>query len=169
MLGFSTLLILLQMKSRKLKNVYFFFCMGRLITTSRLIISDASCFKNPLKRLYPSYSLCHKHVLVELNIHSANTTKSRFGALVPEVWDWMHLNGVLKPVKTTLEPASDSILQLISCACKRNCSTQQCTCLKSGFKCSAKCVKALRVKITITMILHSLEMTKIPMPCTIIR
>ena len=141
MLGFSTLLILLQMKSRKLKNVYFFFYMGRLITTSRLIISDTSCFKNPLKRLYPSWSLCHQHVLLELNIHSANTTKSRFGALVPEQWDWMRWNGVLQSVKTTLEHASGSILQLISCA-RKKCSTQHCTCLKSGVKCSviAKCV-----------------------------
>ena len=39
----------------------------------------------------------------------------------------------------TLEPASDSILQLISCVCKRNCSTQQCTCLKRGVKCFAIC------------------------------
>ena len=107
MLGFSTLLILLQMKSRKLKNVYFSFCMGRLITKSRLIISDASCSKNPLKRLYPSWSLCHKHVLVELSIHSANTTKSRFGVLVPEQWDWMRRNGDLPRVKTTLKPPSE--------------------------------------------------------------
>ena len=39
----------------------------------------------------------------------------------------------------TLEPASNSILQLISCTFKRICSTQPCTCLKSGIKCSAMC------------------------------
>ena len=53
-LGFLIQLIQLQMKSRKLQNVYFFFGMGRLIATSRLIISNTSCFQNPLKRLHPS-------------------------------------------------------------------------------------------------------------------
>ena len=59
--------------------------------------------------------------------------------LAPEQWGWMRWNGVLQTVKTTLEPAPDSILKLISCACKMNCSTQQCTCFKSGVKCSAIC------------------------------
>ena len=57
--------------------------------------------------------------------------------LVPEQWHWMRPNGVLRPLKRTLEPASDLIMQLISCVCKRNCSTQQCTCQKSGVKRSA--------------------------------
>lgn len=57
--------------------------------------------------------------------------------LVPE--QWVLRNDVLQHVKTTLEPAPDSILQLISCACKGNCSTQQCTSVKSGVKCSAIC------------------------------
>ena len=84
----------------------FFFCMRQLITISHLIISDTSYFKNPLKRLYPSWRFCHQHLLVVLNIHSAPTTKSRFGALIPEQWDCMRRNGV-QPVKTTIEPASE--------------------------------------------------------------
>lgn len=59
--------------------------------------------------------------------------------LVPEEWGWMRQDHILQPVKTTLEPAPDNILKLISCACKGSCSTQQCTCLKSGIKCSTIC------------------------------
>ena len=57
----------------------------------------------------------------------------------PEQWGWMRLNGDLQSAKTTLELAPYSIPQLISCACKRNCSTLQCTCLKSGVKSFAIC------------------------------
>ena len=35
----------------------FFFSLVRLITTSHLIMSDTACFKNLLKRLYPSWNL----------------------------------------------------------------------------------------------------------------
>ena len=45
-----------------------------------VVISDTSCFKNPFKRLHPSWSPCHQYLTVELSIHSAPTTKSRFVA-----------------------------------------------------------------------------------------
>ena len=104
-------------------------------------------FQKSLKKMFqPSWSPCHQHLPVKLSIHSAPTTKSRFAAATKSLFlnngvgcgETVFFN-LLKGVKTTLEPAHDSILQLNSCDCKRNCSTWQFTYLKRVVKCSATC------------------------------
>lgn len=59
--------------------------------------------------------------------------------LNPEKWGWTRINGLLEPIRTTLPPAPDEILNLVSCACTGNCSTAQCGCKKSGVQCSPLC------------------------------
>lgn len=56
----------------------------------------------------------------------------------PEEWGWKKVNGSLQPVTTLLEPAPESILQLISCNCKTDCSSR-CGCRKAGLRCSEIC------------------------------
>ena len=48
-------------------------------------------------------------------------------------------NGILQPIRTTLQPAPDSILKLISCACKKECTSGKCSCKKAGIQCSILC------------------------------
>lgn len=59
--------------------------------------------------------------------------------LRPEDWGWTRHNDYLLPIRTTIEPAPETILKLVSCSCKGSCSTSQCSCLKSGIKCSLLC------------------------------
>lgn len=56
-----------------------------------------------------------------------------------ENWGWTRQNGILQATRTTLEPAPEAILKLVFCSCKGSCSTSQCTCMKSGVKCSPLC------------------------------
>ncbi|KAK3709221.1 hypothetical protein QZH41_004579 [Actinostola sp. cb2023] len=59
--------------------------------------------------------------------------------LQPEDWGWKLTEGKLLPVHTDLPPAHDSLLEMIRCNCKSNCSTQRCTCKKHGLDCSPAC------------------------------
>lgn len=59
--------------------------------------------------------------------------------LEPEKWGWVRQEGDLHPVRTTLPPAPDEIIQLISCSCKGDCSSAKCSCKKNGITCSALC------------------------------
>lgn len=59
--------------------------------------------------------------------------------LQPENWGWQLVDGRLEPVMTDLPPAPESLLQVIRCSCKRDCSTKHCTCRKHRLECSAAC------------------------------
>ena len=37
------------------------------------------------------------------------------------------------------KPASEEELELISCTCKRSCSTSDCSCIVAGLKCTDMC------------------------------
>lgn len=39
----------------------------------------------------------------------------------------------------TLEPAPDSILEYVSCKCKKGCQTRRCSCHKANLKCTELC------------------------------
>ena len=39
----------------------------------------------------------------------------------------------------TMKPAPESVLQDLSCKCKRKCISSSCACLQNGFKCSVVC------------------------------
>lgn len=60
--------------------------------------------------------------------------------LLPEQWGWTRQDGnLLLPTKMTLEAAPEDILKLVSCTCRDNCSTSQCSCKKSGIACTRLC------------------------------
>jgi len=43
--------------------------------------------------------------------------------------DWMHR-----------QPASDSVLELLACKCKKECKAGECICLDTGLKCTYMCL-----------------------------
>ena len=56
----------------------------------------------------------------------------------PIGWGWYILNNQLLSVMTTLQPAPDYLLNLVSCACKTGCE-RVCGCKSSGLHCSILC------------------------------
>lgn len=56
----------------------------------------------------------------------------------PLEWGWIRDSKGLLPIKTTRDPAPQSILTYISCQCKIGC-TKACGCRKAGLKCSIIC------------------------------
>ena len=57
----------------------------------------------------------------------------------PEDWGWNWTAGKLLPIKTDLPPAHASLLEVVRCNCRTDCSTQRCTCKKHGLDCSPAC------------------------------
>ncbi|GBN93925.1 hypothetical protein AVEN_97861-1 [Araneus ventricosus] len=56
----------------------------------------------------------------------------------PLKWGWMHTPSGLFPKKSEKDPAPESLLQCISCTCKKGC-TNACGCRKAGLHCSLLC------------------------------
>ncbi|GBM85588.1 hypothetical protein AVEN_174844-1, partial [Araneus ventricosus] len=56
----------------------------------------------------------------------------------PLKWGWMHTPSRLFPKKSEKDPAPESLLQCISCTCKKGC-TNACGCRKAGLHCSLLC------------------------------
>jgi len=54
-------------------------------------------------------------------------------------WGWKLQDSQLVPVMTDLPPATESLLKVLRCNCKRGCDTLRCTCRKHGLSCSAVC------------------------------
>ena len=50
--------------------------------------------------------------------------------LDPLCWGWEEKNRVYLPVMTDIPPAPQSLLNLVKCACKGDCSTYRCSCRK---------------------------------------
>ena len=59
--------------------------------------------------------------------------------LPPQEWGWEMKGGNLSPTRTNLPAAHASLLEIIRCNCKTDCSTQRCSCRKNGLDCSAAC------------------------------
>ena len=59
--------------------------------------------------------------------------------LMPEDWGRKLTVGKLLPVRTDLPPAHASLLQMVRCNCRKDCSTQRCTWRKHGLECSPAC------------------------------
>ena len=58
--------------------------------------------------------------------------------LTPTDWGWEIKDGKMVPIKTDMPPAPESLLKIIRCACKKECSTR-CSCKRAGLKCAASC------------------------------
>ena len=52
---------------------------------------------------------------------------------------WKKVASELKPELMSLSPIPKSCLEVISCGCKKQCTTQRCKCRKAGLQCSAMC------------------------------
>ena len=59
--------------------------------------------------------------------------------LMPEDWGWKLTVGKLQPDRTDLPPAHASLLEMVRCNCRKDCSMQRCTCRKHGLECSPAC------------------------------
>ena len=58
---------------------------------------------------------------------------------MPEDWGWKLTVGKLLPVRTDLPLAHASLLEMVRCNCRKDCSTHRCTCRKHGLECSPAC------------------------------
>ncbi|GBO04340.1 hypothetical protein AVEN_181937-1 [Araneus ventricosus] len=56
----------------------------------------------------------------------------------PLKWRWVHTPSGLFPKKSEKDPAPESLLQCISCTCKKGC-TNACGCRKASLHCSLLC------------------------------
>ncbi|GBM89036.1 hypothetical protein AVEN_69173-1 [Araneus ventricosus] len=56
----------------------------------------------------------------------------------PFKWGWLHTPSSLFPKKSEKDPAPESLLQCISCTCKKGC-TDACGCRNAGLHCSLLC------------------------------
>lgn len=76
----------------------------------------------------------HYQAMVSRNAHCA---KPELPA--PVDMGWEHSNSGLKPILMSLSPIPESCLEMISCACQKQCSTRRCKCRKSALRCTAMC------------------------------
>ena len=60
-------------------------------------------------------------------------------SLKPEEWGWTFVGNVLKPIKTDMQPAPESVLKFVRCKCKLSSKnirrTNLCSCQKHDLKC----------------------------------
>ena len=63
--------------------------------------------------------------------------------LKPEEWEWTFVGEVLKPIKTDMQSAQESILKFVRCKCKSTSKnvyrTNLCSCREHGLKCMVAC------------------------------
>ena len=59
--------------------------------------------------------------------------------LNPKDWSWKEKNGKLLPLYTSKDAAQASLLKLIRCGCKIDCSKPTRTCRRNKLKCSNMC------------------------------
>ena len=50
-----------------------------------------------------------------------------------------HGDSGLQPILMSLSPIPESCLEMISCACQKQCKTRRCKCRQSGLRCTAMC------------------------------
>ena len=57
----------------------------------------------------------------------------------PKDWGWHVLDGRLMPIMTDQPVAPSELLDVVRCSCKKDCSTNRCTCKKHGLPCTSIC------------------------------
>ena len=87
-----------------------------------------------LARLPPTQDAARYHAF--RTYHQVQTWMGR--EKNPLDWGWTTGRQGLTPIKTTINAAPDSLLQTISCQCKKGC-TKACSCRKAGLHCSIIC------------------------------
>jgi hypothetical protein len=74
-----------------------------------------------------------QRVYLQTQIWIGNTT------LKPEDWGWDLTANKYTPIKCTLPPAPDTLLNVIRCNCKSSCDNKKCSCRRHGLECSQSC------------------------------
>lgn len=106
----------------------------RVIKYSRKIAMQPVTASFQLAVLPPTSAACAQHSLrVYLQVQEWLGK-----TLNPQEWGWKSLENALLPVPTTLPPAPDHLLNLISCNCKSTCG-KNCDCVRAGLQCSLMC------------------------------
>lgn len=59
--------------------------------------------------------------------------------LEPTTWGWKQTSQGLEPIRTTLDPAPEELMKLVTCSCKMNSCGAACGCRKAGLLCTIAC------------------------------
>ena len=70
--------------------------------------------------------------------------------LCPSEYGWKVVDGKLCPVLTDIDPAPQSLLQVVHCCCKTGCQSIRCTCRKHGMECTMACSECRGVCSNVT-------------------
>ncbi|GBN74495.1 hypothetical protein AVEN_221197-1, partial [Araneus ventricosus] len=97
-------------------------------------VKAAAKTKFNLARLPPTTDAAQLHAM--RNYHHVQTWLGN--EKDPLKWGWMHTPSSLFPKKSEKDPAPESLLQCISCTCKKGC-TNACGCRNAGLHCSLLC------------------------------
>ncbi|GBM87252.1 hypothetical protein AVEN_31982-1 [Araneus ventricosus] len=97
-------------------------------------VKAAAKAKFNLARLPPTTDAAQLHAM--RNYHHVQTWLGN--EKDPLKWGWMHTPSSLFPKKSEKDPAPESLLQFISCTCKKVC-TNACGCRNTGLHCSLLC------------------------------
>ncbi|GBN88559.1 hypothetical protein AVEN_199207-1 [Araneus ventricosus] len=97
-------------------------------------VKAAAKTKFNLARLPPTTDAAQLHVM--RSYHQVQTWLGN--EKDPLKWGWMHTPSGLFPKKSEKDPAPESLLQCISCTCKKGC-TNACGCRKVGLHCFLLC------------------------------
>ncbi|GBO09407.1 hypothetical protein AVEN_87148-1 [Araneus ventricosus] len=102
-------------------------------------VKVAAKTKFNLARLPPTTDAAQLHAM-----RSYNQVQTWLGnEKDPLKWDWMHTPSGLFPKKSEKDPTPESLLQCISCTCRKGC-TNACGCRKAGLHCSLLCKHCIR-------------------------
>ncbi|GBM08416.1 hypothetical protein AVEN_108404-1 [Araneus ventricosus] len=97
-------------------------------------VKAAAKIKFNLARLPPTTDAAQLHAM--RSYHQVQTWLGN--EKDPLKWGWMHTQSGLFRKKSEKDPAPESLLQCISCTCKKGC-TNVCGCRKAGLHCSLLC------------------------------
>ncbi|GBM59171.1 hypothetical protein AVEN_74341-1, partial [Araneus ventricosus] len=105
-----------------------------LVLTALASTHTAAKTKFNLARLPPTTDAAQLHTM--RSYHQVQTWVGN--EKDPLKWGWMHTPSGLFPKKSEKDPAPESLLQCISCTCKKGC-TNACGYRKAGLHCSLLC------------------------------
>lgn len=91
--------------------------------------------------LPPNFDSLYQHIL-RVNFASyicKNCTIPILNAPSPVGYGWSLPADTLEITWGTQGPAPDSILEFVSCKCKKGCQTNRCSCYKANLKCTEFC------------------------------
>ncbi len=96
---------------------------------SNLVSKYCSSLSSPF-----TYAFCRSFV-----VSSSATTPLHMLTSSPVGYGWSLTGDTLEITWGTQGPAPDSILEFVSCKCRKGCQTKRCSCSKGNLKCTELC------------------------------